>query len=115
MIIGTVSLISLGLIAVVTMLKLWNVAQGGGLYPDFLKYLGFAVVFFAWLFLLIAVNTQMHAASMDNIYNPDLYEASQYLSFANYFLWINMFLLFMEVIVAWKGIMPRNRLRLSKQ
>jgi len=111
MILGTITFVALAIIVIVTILKLWNVTRMGDLYPDFFKYIGFAAVFFSWLFLLIVVNTNVHAASADAIYNSDLFEASQYLSFANSFLWINMFLLFAEVIVGWKGLLPRGRLK----
>ena len=93
MILGAISLISLFLIVIITCAKIWNVVNGGKLYPEIFKYFGFAGVFFAWMFLLISVNVNINAASNDVSYNPDLFEASQYLSFANNFLMANIFLI----------------------
>ena len=40
MILGAISLISLFLIVIITCAKIWNVVNGGKLYPEIFKYFG---------------------------------------------------------------------------
>jgi hypothetical protein len=114
MILGTLTLFSLAVIILVTLAKLYNIIEKGRLYPEIFKYFGFAGVFFAWLAILIVVSTNTHAYAQDDIYSIDLYESAQYLHFANFFLLLNVFLLFVEVMYGWKGVISRERLRVGK-
>jgi hypothetical protein len=114
MILGTLTLFSLAVIILVTLAKLYNIIEKGRLYPEIFKYFGFAGVFFAWLAILVVVNSQVHAYATNSMYSIDLYEATQYLQFANFFLLLNIFLLFVEIMYGWKGVLPRERLKVTK-
>lgn len=68
-----------------------------------------------FLFLLYSQFTAVHASIEQPFYLGDVYEASQYVSFASFLLPVIFFLTFMEIIVSIKIFTTRGRLEPEKE
>lgn len=111
MILGTLSLLSMGGLIYIAYRKIDNIAVHKGKKQSMLmSLLEFGLAAILLLFLFFAQFTTAYAASQDAYLLPDAYEASQYLFFASFLVPINFFLMAIELLMHFGYVGSRGRM-----
>lgn len=96
-------------ILVIVFLKLKNIVSKGQ-KTVFMILIELGVGFLCFLFLLYAQFATVHASGEQPFYAGNVFEATQWVSFAGIMLPLLMLLTFFEIILALKILAVRNRM-----